>query len=324
MRCIRRILLAIKDPGADVVPTVTKGIQLARAFGAHLELFHALDRRLYIDMLGVNGTAVETVEDEERAQFLQRLGRIAARARLHQVDVSVAAEWDYPAYEAVVRRAADSGADLIVAACHGRWHLAPALLELADWELLRLAPMPVLLVKQARPYHRPSILAAVDPAHAYAKPAKLDAEILELGALVSQALRGKLHAVHAFTPWPLGLARMGSATRSAGAERTPRARAMREFERLLCSSDIRESHRHFLDGHPSEVVVETAARLRSAIVVMGAVSRSGLKRLFIGNTAEQVLDRLACDLLIVKPVGFASGVARGRRGARVAAVQPSC
>jgi hypothetical protein len=34
---------------------------------------------------------------------------------------------------------------------------------------------------------------------------------------------------------------------------------------------------------------------------MGAVPRSGLKRLFIGNTAERVLHQLPCDLLIVKP-----------------------
>jgi universal stress protein E len=33
---------------------------------------------------------------------------------------------------------------------------------------------------------------------------------------------------------------------------------------------------------------------------MGAMSRSGLKRIFIGNTAEKVLDSLQCDVLIVR------------------------
>jgi universal stress protein E len=37
---------------------------------------------------------------------------------------------------------------------------------------------------------------------------------------------------------------------------------------------------------------------------MGAVSRSALERLFIGSTAEEVLDRVPCDLLIVKADGF--------------------
>jgi universal stress protein E len=44
-----------------------------------------------------------------------------------------------------------------------------------------------------------------------------------------------------------------------------------------------------------------ARAVRAGLVVMGAVSRSGLKRIFIGNTAEQVLDSLRCDVLIVKP-----------------------
>jgi len=40
------------------------------------------------------------------------------------------------------------------------------------------------------------------------------------------------------------------------------------------------------------------------VMVMGAVSRRGLDRIFLGSTAERVLDRLPCDLLIVKPEGF--------------------
>ena len=45
-------------------------------------------------------------------------------------------------------------------------------------------------------------------------------------------------------------------------------------------------------------------QLRADAVVMGAVSRSGIKGLFLGNTAEDVLDRLHCDAIIVKPRGF--------------------
>jgi len=43
---------------------------------------------------------------------------------------------------------------------------------------------------------------------------------------------------------------------------------------------------------------------------MGAVSRSALARLLIGNTAERVLDKLSCDVLIVKPRGFTATLTR--------------
>jgi universal stress protein E len=41
--------------------------------------------------------------------------------------------------------------------------------------------------------------------------------------------------------------------------------------------------------------------MRAGLVVIGATSRSGLKRVFIGNTAERVLDGLKSDVLVVKP-----------------------
>jgi universal stress protein E len=43
---------------------------------------------------------------------------------------------------------------------------------------------------------------------------------------------------------------------------------------------------------------------------MGAVSRSGLKRLFVGSTAERMIDHLGCDVLVLKPAGFKSPVSR--------------
>jgi universal stress protein E len=49
---------------------------------------------------------------------------------------------------------------------------------------------------------------------------------------------------------------------------------------------------------------------------MAAISRSGLRQLFIGNTAEAVLDNLNCDVLIVKPAQFVSGVPSRRRDLR--------
>jgi universal stress protein E len=63
--------------------------------------------------------------------------------------------------------------------------------------------------------------------------------------------------------------------------------------------------------------------LGAGIVVMGALSRSGLKRLFIGNTAEAVLDSLACDVLIVKPGRFQTQVPRKSRGAQLMAMPSS-
>ncbi|WP_240772915.1 BtpA/SgcQ family protein, partial [Salmonella enterica] len=39
----------------------------------------------------------------------------------------------------------------------------------------------------------------------------------------------------------------------------------------------------------------------AGIVVLGTVGRTGLSAAFLGNTAEQVIDHLRCDLLVIKP-----------------------
>jgi hypothetical protein len=128
------------------------------------------------------------------------LEQLAERVRRHGVNVTCVADVDYPVYEAILRRAEQSQADLIVTDCHAGSHIAPSLWRFTDWELMRLSPVPVLIVKQSRLYRRPNVLAAVDPSHAFSKPTQLDREILDLSAAFSVALRGGMHAIHAFLP----------------------------------------------------------------------------------------------------------------------------
>ncbi len=317
MRSIRRILVAVKDPTSKRSPAVAKAAQLARALGADLELFHSISTPRYVDAYSSNETLPD-IERMTRRQCMEQLEAMAGSVRRKGLKVAVSAEWDYPVYEAIVRRATCVKADLIAAERHAGRHIAPGLLQLTDWELLRLSPVPVLLVKTAGAYRRPAVLAAIDPAHTYSKPAKLDDEILRAGFTVANALRGTLHAVHAYIPVPIGAFPYYSLNENVlvRLEAQSAAVAQRSFDRALRSVKIPKARRHLVGLHPITAIEHTARETRSAIVVMGAVSRSGLKRLFIGNTAESLLDRLPCDVLIVKPAHFASRVQRRRRGIR--------
>jgi hypothetical protein len=67
MREIQRILVAVKSPGAQLSAAVAKATQIARATGAHLELFHGVDTRLYVEALDIydNGiTGFEALQSE--------------------------------------------------------------------------------------------------------------------------------------------------------------------------------------------------------------------------------------------------------------------
>jgi len=319
MQPIRRILVAVKNPEGNASPAVIKAGQLALALGAEVELFHAIVTPLYIDSYTVRNGSLGDMERHMKAGRLAGLQAMAKRLQRHSIDVSAAADWDFPGYEAIVRRASEIRADLIVADLHAGSHVAAGMLHLTDWELLRLSATPVLLVKTTARYRQPVVLAALDPTHARSKPAGLDKAILSTATKVTDALHGTLHAVHAYIPapapvWPT--LSTGAASRSRSAAQTA-LKAKGALDHALKSTHLPRGRRHLVGLHPVDAIEATARKIQSSIVVMGAISRSGLKGFFMGNTAEKVLDHLACDLLIVKPLHFKWRVARALRGVKL-------
>jgi len=321
MQPIRRILVAIKDPAARVLPAVNKAAQIAKGLKAQLTLFHDIATPLYAEALRGRDVDLKSWQREVQTLRREQLEKVAARVRKHGIDVDVAADWDFPPYEAIIRKAQRISADMLVVENHhgtGR-HPARWLLAYTDWELLRMCPIPVLLVKNRRLYHRPRVLAAVDPSHAHAKPSHLDRQILRAGAQLVHALHGELHALHALLPaLPIVPAMPDGPLLDIGAEREElESMARDKLARAVEGFDVKRSHCHLVEGRPNDVIPRTAKRERCSIVAMGVVSRSGLKRFFIGNTAEFVMDAVTADILVVKPPDFESRVPRAGRGVQI-------
>ena len=324
MKKWRRVLVAVKDPRSRGSAAISKGAELARALGASLELFHGITAAIPAESFSYGKRTLADVERAIRARHLAALERTARRLRARGLRVSVAADWDFPSHEAIVRRAIRARADIIVAEQHKGWRTLPWLLHLTDWELLRLSPVPVLLVKSSRAYRRPVVLAALDPGHAFAKSARLDEEILRAAGTVADALGGSLHAMHAYFTGPgVPISPEFSGTDVlARLSLEAKSDAGKSLARELRHRSIPPARQHLVESQAIEAIPRLARQLRAAIVVMGAVSRSGLRRAFIGNTAERVLDHLSCDVLVVRPPRFRSSVLRARRGVRIVTSAP--
>jgi universal stress protein E len=321
MSAIRRILVAIKDLDSKRLPAVLKAAQLARACGAQVELFHGLTAPIYTDGILLRQQGLGCLEQDLRQKALRRLEGIADRLRMHSIKVTVSAEWDYPSHEATIRRARSTKADLIVASLHPGRHRLPWLLRLTDWELVRLSPVSVLLVKNPRPYRHPAVLAAIDPGHAHAKPLNLDKAILNISRTLSKALRGTLHAVHAYARFPMGSYPEGMSGQAVqGLAEEAEHLATLRLKRALKHARVSRSRQYLIARQPIGAIQLAARNSRSSIVVMGAISRSGYKRLLIGNTAERILDELSCDILIIKPENFVNKVPQSSRGVRLRVV----
>ena len=325
MRAIRRILFAVKNPDSRKQRGIDKAIHIAKRLGASIELYHAISSPVFLDLQPLTGNSLADLKREALDLRKRRLEAHAARASARGVTVTCKVQWDYPPHEAIVRRAAHSGAELIIAECHEGSRLKPWLMHLTDWELLRTSPVPVLLLKNTRLYQRPAILAAVDPSHLHAKPARLDPEIIAVGKGIAASLRGSFHAMHSTYPAVFGLTlgdpAIDAVTLAASYEEQKRKDAA-DFKAFAEKAGISRARRHLMDGDPVYSIPKAARAMRAQIVVMGAVSRSGLKRVFIGNTAERVLNSLPCDVLVVKPPRFEARVNGKSRGMRVVAPSP--
>ena len=223
---IRRILVAIGDPRHVPPGQLRKAAQLAAASGAQIELFHALHP-------GVAGVV---------AEMRARMTRLASRKLLRGLDVRSCLAIDSPPHEAIVRRAGLIRADLVIAATSAHRPGARLLLRNTDWELIRHTPCPVRFVKQGGGYRRPAIVAAVDPMHARAKPARLDARLLASASQLALWLQGSAHAFHAYLPLVAALpGAMGQPVALAlppEAEGIHGANVRRSFERLVAGSGI--------------------------------------------------------------------------------------
>jgi universal stress protein E len=324
---LRRILVAVEHTDRMPVALIHKAALLAQVSGARIELFHAIvgaDSQPPSDRL--SKTALAEWKQEVVAFRLRRLERFALSRTLDGISVRCTVAWDRSASQAIVRQALAMHADLVLAGTHRHSIGARIATRSIDWELIRQCPIPLLIVKSGRGYRHAAVVAAVDPFHDNDKLAGLDRSLLETGGRLARLFDSELHVFHAYMP----LVPVQTLPIATGApfimmpselQRSHQDEVMRAVDGLADQARIPKAHRHVEVGH---VVGELGALLKqvhAGVLVMGAVSRSGLQRLLIGNTAERVLDGVPCDVLVVKPVRFKSQVLPGRaaRHAREAA-----
>ncbi len=298
---LNRCVLAVLDPTTDDQPAARKGAVLARSLGVRLELFVAR----YDQFVDTNDKARNGLLKRTAEKFQSLHEELSA-----DLDVRLDVRWDRPVDEAVVRKVEEVKPGIVVKDTHYHPAIKRAIFSNTDWNLIRTCPVPLLLAKAAPLSARPRIVAAVDPVCAHDKPARLDRRILGVSRALGAALNGELTVVHAFDDAAVSAAIHAAAGAGMGAAaplmqspeilETEEKKRRDAFEALLREESIDLSQSRLLTGNPVDELIRCAEDMSAEIMVTGAVSRSGLKRLLIGQTAEALLDRVPCDLLVVK------------------------
>lgn len=284
-----RSIVVVVDPLQKAQPGLRKAEALATGSGARLTLLSTFVLpQPMSDVARISARDIVAAAIRDRRRKLEKL---AAAPRRRGLKVQCVVEWDYPQHEAIVRHVLAARPDMLVAEAEHHGRIARWILSNTDWELIRSCPCPVWLVRSGTLPKKPRLLVAIDPGHAHAQRSKLDSRLLAAARAVADSCNGTLSIVHADDP------------------DDSRIDAV---ERLAKRHGVAPANRYVIPGNTIKVLPETVKSSRADILLMGAVSRRRVAQPFIGTTAERVIDRVECDLFVVKPAGYRSPVSRRR------------
>jgi universal stress protein E len=304
-------ILVVVDPAAAAQPAVDRAAAIASRLNWEVELFVCCHEPTLPGGRLFAPTDREALRQKLLAHQLGYLRDLALRLR--GLKVQTRAVWDAPLHEGIIRAALRGEPRLVMKDTHFQSTVSRALFTNTDWHLIRDCPTPLWLVRGGVFPDRPRILACLDPVHEHDKPASLDHRILEEARYLADGLGGDLHAIHCYDTTPVIAAAGAFATTGSPlaveelAAEIQRDHAAR-FSEVATAHGIAPANTHLQAGSAVEQLPAAARQLRADLVVMGAVARSRLQHAIVGSTAERTLDRLACDVLVMKPARFESPV----------------
>jgi universal stress protein E len=306
-----RILVGV-GPGSDSTPAATLGARIAGAVGAPLELFTPVYNSQVSLANFENRERLQHARDTLVRQYRERLEHQAAALGFSGA-VQCHAAWDHPPEEALIRRVLETAAALLVVALPPGASAGGRPLSSAEWQLVRHCPAPVLLTRGRNWNDRPVIVAAIDPTGRHGRTDDLDVAILKLGERLLDAMGGTLYAFHA---WQRTLRAMIGEFELPLAAELPAAELARRHREavygVLGAAKAAPARVALVEGRPEAALPDYCRETAADVVVMGAIARNPFGRILIGSTAERVLERLPCDLLVVKPDAFRTPVPRER------------
>ncbi len=246
------------------------------------------------------------VLEAERVALTASLTRCAAATGHAPTEVQIRQGDPSPT---IIDRVREAGHDLVVVV-HDEPH------DPTVRRLLRLCPCPVWVMRPGTD-DPPRVLAAVNPDP---DEAALNTTILELASSLAGTEGAELHLVHAWELYGESTMRFSPYLRSRPEDvdalvEQERASHLQAVDAMLRTAGVadRPWQVHLVKGRPEDVVPQMVTDQGVTVLVMGTVARAGMRGAVIGNTAERVLEDVACSVVAVKPPGFESPVAGGGR-----------
>ncbi|RWR03658.1 universal stress protein UspE [[Pantoea] beijingensis] len=304
----QNILVAI-DPQQDDQPALRRAVYLNQRIGGKIKAFLPIYDFSY-EMTTLLSPDERT--NMRKGVISQRTEWIREQANAYLeagVDIDIKVVWHNRPFEAIIQEVLTGGHDLVLKMAHQHDRLEAVIFTPTDWHLLRKCPCPVWMVKdQPWPEGGKAVVAvnlASEEPHHDSLNQKLIKETIELADMVNHT---EVHLVGAYPVTPINIAIELPDFDPSIYNDAIRGQHLVAMKALRQKFSMDEKFTHVKKGLPEEVIPELAEHLDAGIVVLGTIGRTGISAAFLGNTAEQVIDHLRCDLLVIKPDGFETQV----------------
>jgi len=143
------------------------------------------------------------------------------------------------------------------------------------WSLLRSSEIPVLTIELGAPAKRENILVAVNMQTTDDEHNTLNRKVLLQGQTSAEFYDAKLHVVNAYYD----------------SEDYP------GYDKVKRIIEIDRQDIHVDMGKPEEIIAKLTNQVQADLVIMGTMSRRGLRATLRKNTSEKVINKLTVDVL---------------------------
>ena len=302
------ILVAIDfSPSSEAA--LKQAIWLSRQSGASLVLVHALPESqraehlssymAKIDLLSGHG---ERFEREIRQDSESKMRRMLKGLDVSGLEVKFETRLGEDFVE-VTHAVQQNGYDLVLAGTRGHSNWEHFFVGSTSKRLIRKCPSSVWIVKAEHVGPPGIILAPTDFSDVSRKA------ILEALRLTKYA-DAELHLLHVIDSNDIQHDDAEETSHAARSRHEVNEMASQRLVEFLKSFEMDRSriHSHLSFGTPWKEIHQMVQHHKVDLIAMGTVGRSGVKGLFLGSTAEKVLDNCDCSILTTKPDGFVSPI----------------
>ena len=209
--------------------------------------------------------------------------------------------WNKNSAHALIRAAYESHADLIIKPISEHSTLGDFVHTPLDWSLMRDSPCAVLISKD-KPWGNPAhILAAIDATDDSNED--LTREILVTATTLACVLGTDMHLVCVYPDFGQTVNQYQVATDYVGIKEDMKQSREHAIGEWIDKLELTVAAVHVVEGKPAPTIAKLANSIGIDIVVLGTAARTGLKKMLLGNTAEDIIGRLTCDIVTVREPG---------------------